>query len=343
MRVVTQIRPGFAKHGFHISGRLWHSIGWRALQIGVALAVCFFVSFACAQASPAASGIQQRKEGQATPAVVAPISQLARPQVPLLSSAPSEQTLSQPPEVSWDGKRLTIDAENSRLEDILLDVRRKTGASVDFPANAAAERVAVHLGPAPAREVLSSLLYGTDFNYVIQAKDDDPDGLQSVVLTARGKGGDSTASDNVVVAGETMKTPGMRLMRGYAAPGKPAFQATAEAALAAEQAAADGTAPAAESSAPTHAAAPTAGQGSAAGAESASAGSLPSNAAPAPADGSTLTVSDIPPTTVPTATSEGNSSDQSEVSQRMQDMMRMFQQRQQIQAQQNKAASTPAN
>jgi len=203
--------------------------------------------------------------------------------------------------------------------------------------------VAVHLGPAPAREVLSSLLYGTDFNYVIQAKDDDPDGLRSVVLTVRGKGMDRTASDNVVAASEPGKTPGMRLMRGYAAPGKPAFQAAAEAALAAGQAAADSTAPAAELPAPTHAAAPTAGQASAAGAESASPGSLPSNAAPSPADGSTVTVSDIPPTTMPTATPGGNSDAQSEVSQRMQDMMRMFQQRQQIQAQQNQAARPPAN
>ena len=343
MGVVTQILPGFAKHWFHLCRRRQRGSASRGLQIIVASAVCFFASFACAQASPTASGIQQRKEGQATPVVVAPISQLARPQVPLLPSAPSDQTLPQPPEVSWDGKRLTIDAENSRLEDILLDVRRKTGASVDFPANAVSERVAVHLGPAPAREVLSSLLYGTDFDYVIQAEDNDPDALSSVVLIPRGKAGDSTASDNVVVAGEPVKTPGMRLMRGYAAPGKPAFQAAAEAALAAEQAAADGTAPAAESPAPTHAAAPAAGQGSAAGAESASAGSLPSTAAPSPADGSTVTVSDIPQTTVPTATSGGNSDDQSEVSQRMQDMMRMFQQRQQIQAQQNKAAPTPAN
>jgi hypothetical protein len=273
--------------------------------------------------------------------------------VPLLPAAQvSEETLPQPPEVSWDGKRLTIDAENSKLEDILLGVRNKTGASVDFPANASSERVAVHLGPAPAREVLSSLLYGSDFDYVIQAADDDPDALRSVVLTARGKGDESAAADNTMVAAGPVKTPGMRMMRGYAAPGKPTYQAAAEAALAAEQAAADGTAPAtdetappAESAATTEAAAPTAGQGSAApsSAEAAPANSAPSNGAPSSGEGSTVAASDTPSTITPTAASGNNSGDQSEVSQRMQDMMKMFQQRQQIQAQQNQAARTPAN
>jgi hypothetical protein len=273
--------------------------------------------------------------------------------VQLLPSATvSEETLPQPPEVSWDGKRLTIDAENSRLEDILLAVRNKTGASIDFPASAAQERVAMHLGPAPAREVLSSLLYGSDFDYVIQAADDDPDGLRSVVLTARGKGDEGTSADDSVVATGPVKTPGMRMMRGYAAPGKPAFQAAAEAALATEQSSADGTAPVAEatalpaeSPAATDATASTTEQGSpTSGAESASAGSQPSNAAPSSADGSTVS-SDIPPSTTPTptTTSAGNSGDQSEVSQKMQDMMRMFQQRQQIQAQQNQASHPSAN
>ena len=336
MRVVTQIPPRLARRRIHLSGRLQHRIAWRVLQVGVVLAVCCFASFACAQASTEAS----------------PPPQPSRRPVQLLPSATvSDETLPQPPVVSWDGKRLTIDAENSKLEDILLAVRNKTGASIDFPASAAQERVAMHFGPAPAREVLSSLLYGSDFDYVIQAADDDPDGLRSVVLTARGKGDESTAADDSVVATGPVKTPGMRMMRGYAAPSKPAFQAAAEATIAAEQTSADGTAPAADGTAPpaaespaaTDAVASTAGQSSpASGAESASAGSQSANATSSSADGSTVT-SDIPPNTTPPATSAGNSGEQSEVSQKMQDMVRMFQQRQQIQAQQNQSARTPAN
>ena len=312
------------------------------------LAIWVFVSSASAQATPGPPHIQERKEKQATSAVVAPVQQPAHPVVPIYGAAASEETLPQPPEVVWDGKQLTIDAENSKLSDILLAVRAKTGASVDFPGGATSERVAVHLGPAPVREVLSSLLYGPDFDYVIQAADDDEDGLGSVVVTQRGgKGEDVVGADAPVVAADAVKTPAMRLMRGWAAPGKPAFQAEAEAALAAKQAEADGA-----SATETDAAVPTPGQGSAdSGAESAAAGPPPANADPKSASstssaGSTVTVSDIPPATTASATSASSSGDssgeQSEAAQRVQNMMNMFEQRRQIQARQNQPPTPPA-
>jgi len=341
---VTQILPtGFARHPFRRSGRLQQPLAW-CLEVLMGLAIWVFASLASAQATPGPPRVQDK------PAAAAPVQQLAHPvaRVPISPALVPEQTLPQPPEIAWDGKQLTIDAENSKLSDVLLAVRAKTGASIDFPAGAASERVAVHLGPAPAREVLSSLLYGTTYDYVIQAAEDDPDALRNVVLTARGKGDDSVAADGAVVAADTGKTP-VRMMRGYAAPGKPAFQAAGEAALAAEQAVVESAAAAAESAATTDGAAPTAGQGSAAsGPESASAGAAPTNtdpnstpaaAATIPADGSAVAGSDIPPTT--TATSGGNSGEQSEVSRRMQDMVRMFEQRRQIQAEQNRAAAAP--
>jgi hypothetical protein len=126
-----------------------------------------------------------------------------------------------PPVISWDGKQLTIDAENSTLSEVLLGIRAKTGASIDMPGSTAAERVAVHLGPAPIRDVLSSLLYGTDFDYVIQASDTDERGLRSVILTARDKGDDVAASN-------VSANPHMRLMPGYAAPGKRDFEVSPE-------------------------------------------------------------------------------------------------------------------
>jgi hypothetical protein len=263
---------------------------------------------------------------------------------PIYERTVPEQTLPEPPEVAWDGKQLTIDAENSRLADILLAVRTKTGALVEFPGGGAClERVAVHLGPAPVREVLSSLLYGSDFDYVIQAADDDEDGLRSVVITLRGKGDDVVGASAPVVAADAAKTPGMRLMRGYAAPGKPAFQAEAEAALAAKQADADG-AVATDSATATDAAVPTPGQGAAdSGAESAAAGS-PS--ATSSADRSTVTVSDIPPATSASATSASSSGDSSgepsDTAQKVQNMMNMFEQRRQIQARQNQSPTPPA-
>ena len=69
------------------------------------------------------------------------------------------------------------------------------------------------------REVLSSLLYGTDFNYVIQSSDGDEEGLGKVIITAREKDGSEDASASNTPAGR-----GVRLMPGYAAPGKRDFE-----------------------------------------------------------------------------------------------------------------------
>lgn len=93
------------------------------------------------------------------------------------------------PQVAWDGEQLTIASDNSTLADILVAVRELTGADIDIPSGASAERVAARLGPGPAREILASLLGGTDFNYVIQAADNNPLGLQSIVLTPRSRTG----------------------------------------------------------------------------------------------------------------------------------------------------------
>ncbi len=207
-------------------------------------------------------------------------------------------------------------------------------------------------GPAPVREVLSSLLYGTDFDYVIQSTDDDEDGLRSVVVTLHGgKGDEVVGADAEQVAADAAKKPGMRLMRGYAAPGKPTFQAEAEAALAAKQDEAE-SAVTAESAAGTDTDGPTRGQGwrcRLLNGESAAAGPSPANADPksVPAatsstDGSTVAVSDIPPSSTAAASSSGDSSgEQSEVSQKVQNMVNMYEQRRQIQVQQNQRAAAP--
>lgn len=298
------------------------------------LAIWVFASSASAQATPGPSRIQDRKDKPAIPAVVAPVEQPPHPVVPVYGADALEQTLPQPPEVVWDGKQLTIDAENSRLSDILLAVRVKTGASVDFPEGAASERVVVHLGPAAVREVLSSLLYGTDFDYVIQSADDDEDGLRSLVVTLHGKGGDD--APGAAVAGTVVAAPaGRRLMPGYAAPGKPKFQAEAEAALAAEQAASQDSAPVADTASD---APPAKDTPAAADKESSSTGSQAANSdsksAPAPAssspDAGSVAVSDPAPT---------DSNEQSAASQAIQNMQHMFEQRRQIQSQQNQAAA----
>jgi hypothetical protein len=66
-------------------------------------------------------------------------------------------------------------------------LRSSLGADIDLPANVVDQHIWVRLGPGPARRVLRDLLDGTEFNYVIQASDSDPDGIRSVLLTPRGK------------------------------------------------------------------------------------------------------------------------------------------------------------
>jgi hypothetical protein len=88
------------------------------------------------------------------------------------------------PKVAFQSGELTILAENSTLGDILKAVQSKTGAQVDFPGSAT-ERVVGHFGPGPARDVLTSLLNGSHFNYMLLGSPTDPNSLYRVILMAK--------------------------------------------------------------------------------------------------------------------------------------------------------------
>jgi hypothetical protein len=88
-----------------------------------------------------------------------------------------------PPKITYEGGQLTIIAENSMLSDVMNTLHTVLGADVDLPASASTERVWAHLGPGPARKILSDLLSGTDLNFVIQGSATDPAGIRSVLLT----------------------------------------------------------------------------------------------------------------------------------------------------------------
>jgi hypothetical protein len=89
-----------------------------------------------------------------------------------------------PPTVSFVGEQLTVNAPNSTLGDILREVRKQTGASIDIPGNAT-ERVMGIFGPGPARDVLTSILNGSHFNYVLLGSATNPSGLDRVVLLSK--------------------------------------------------------------------------------------------------------------------------------------------------------------
>jgi hypothetical protein len=106
---------------------------------------------------------------------------------PQLSPTAVAPPTSKPPQVTYEDGQLTIIAENSALSEVMKALRSALGADIDLPAGVADQHIWVHLGPGPARRILRDLLDGTEFNYVIQASESDADGIQSVLLTQRSK------------------------------------------------------------------------------------------------------------------------------------------------------------
>lgn len=93
------------------------------------------------------------------------------------------------PQVTYRNGLLTVAANNSTLGDILNLVRTRTGASIEYPAALSQERVAAIVGPAPAPQVLATLLNGTRFDYILLGMDGRPDLLQRAIITPRESGG----------------------------------------------------------------------------------------------------------------------------------------------------------
>lgn len=144
--------------------------------------VCLVASCAAAQASP------QRRFHKQPVQKDAPAPQQVVPAAPLSP----EQMPASPPQVAFSTGILTIIANNSTLGDILRAVHRQTGASVDVPGNAT-ERVVGKFGPGPVRDVLTLLLNGSHFNYVLLGSATNPNALDRVMLISRSGGTEESA------------------------------------------------------------------------------------------------------------------------------------------------------
>jgi hypothetical protein len=88
----------------------------------------------------------------------------------------------QPPRATYSNGVLTVDAQNSTLSDILKAIRTLTGAEFD-PMPEVAERTAVHLSGSP-NDVISGLLRGSAYGYVLVSSQEDSSILQKVLLIA---------------------------------------------------------------------------------------------------------------------------------------------------------------
>jgi hypothetical protein len=164
------------------------SLKFATLLLAISLCPVGLTSFAAAQKGGVRKPPkkQQKQEQPAPPPLPAytpaPLQPLPLDQVPAVA-----------PRVKYAGGELTIVAHNSTLGDVLKAVRQQTGAELDIPPNAS-ERVVADLGPGPARDVIAQLLNGTHFNYVMVGSATDPTAVQSIVLTPRSVGAETTTS-----------------------------------------------------------------------------------------------------------------------------------------------------
>jgi hypothetical protein len=90
--------------------------------------------------------------------------------------------------VSFQAGLLTISANKASLSEVLFAVHQRTGADIAIPAGAEQEKVVAEIGPASAPEVLSRLLNGTKFNFLILSAANDPGTVDRVILSARPEG-----------------------------------------------------------------------------------------------------------------------------------------------------------
>jgi hypothetical protein len=100
--------------------------------------------------------------------------------------AASENEAPAPPKpnvvVSFTNGLLRIHAEKATLAQVLFEVQRQTQAEIAIPAGAEQEQVAADLGPAPARDVLGSLLNGSPYNFIFIGTELN---LEKVILSRR--------------------------------------------------------------------------------------------------------------------------------------------------------------
>ena len=86
------------------------------------------------------------------------------------------------PKIEYQSGLLSVESFNSKLTDILNGIHSKTGIQFEG-LQSGPDRVAGKFGPAPADEVLTTLLSGSRYDYVIVGLQDSPKLVQRVILS----------------------------------------------------------------------------------------------------------------------------------------------------------------
>jgi hypothetical protein len=93
------------------------------------------------------------------------------------------------PVVSTLNGEITVDPGDASLRDVLQAIQQRTGIQVDYPSGGMDERVFGPIGPAPLREVLTALLYGSGLNYIIQTSEKDSNEIHKLFLSSQTSAG----------------------------------------------------------------------------------------------------------------------------------------------------------
>jgi hypothetical protein len=104
------------------------------------------------------------------------------------------------PVVTYRDGVLTIDAQNSTLAEVLKLVAEKTGAVIDVPPGTGLDRIVEHTGPGSTEDVLTGLLNGSPFDFVIVGSSQRPHDPMQVLLFPRGADTLSGKQDAVALA-----------------------------------------------------------------------------------------------------------------------------------------------
>ena len=116
-------------------------------------------------------------------------------------------------EVKLQDDKLRLVSNKASLADVLNELHAQLNADIPIPAGAEQELVAVVLGPGTQREVISKLLEGSRYNFIIVGTDQDANKVERVILSPKTPGGvvagaGGSMEDNVPVA--QMQTPPQR-------------------------------------------------------------------------------------------------------------------------------------
>ena len=88
-------------------------------------------------------------------------------------------------QVKFQQGELTVHAKKATLAEVLYAIQQRTGAEIPIPAGAEQEQVVADAGPGPAKDVLTALLTGTNFNFIVVGSDRNDGGLRSVILSPK--------------------------------------------------------------------------------------------------------------------------------------------------------------